>query len=122
MSVDVAHVGTDRLVEIGKTTHFIDFTFRSPFRNKPRVALEQQQAKNPVMVYAIRPGVIDTEMQQQIREQDETRFAEIEKFKALKRDGQLATADETAAKIAAIIADSPPPGGVYDVHTHRYNE
>jgi benzil reductase ((S)-benzoin forming) len=86
------------------------------------VALEQQQAKHPVVVYAIRPGVIDTEMQQQIRAQDETRFAEIEKFKALKRDGQLATADETAAKIAAIIADSPPAGGVYDVHTHRYNE
>ena len=51
------------------------------------VALEQQQAKHPVMVYAIRPGVIDTEMQQQIRAQDKTRFAEIEKFKALKRDG-----------------------------------
>ena len=86
------------------------------------VALEQLQAKYPAMIYAIRPGVIDTEMQQQIRAQDETRFAEIEKFKALKRDGQLATADETAAKIAAIIADSPPTGGIYDVRTHRYNE
>ena len=82
------------------------------------VALEQQQAKHPVMVYAIRPGVIDTEMQQQIRAQDQTRFAEIEKFKALKRDGQLATADETASKIAAIIADSPRTGGVYDVNRY----
>lgn len=79
------------------------------------VAVEQQQAEHPVMIYAIRPGVIDTEMQQQIRAQDKTRFAEIERFKALKRDGQLATAGEVAVKIANIIADSPQTGGVYDV-------
>jgi benzil reductase ((S)-benzoin forming) len=82
------------------------------------VALEQQQARHPVTVYVIRPGVIDTEMQQQIRLQTQQGFAEVEKFKALKRDGQLATADETAASIAAIIADFPESGGVYDVNQY----
>ena len=48
-------------------------------------------------------------------------FAEIERFKALKRDGQLASADETAEKIAAIIADSPQTGGVYDVNDYALN-
>ena len=85
------------------------------------VALEQEQASHPAKIYAIRPGVIDTEMQRQIREQDQSQFAEIERFKALKRDGQLATADETAEKIAAIIADSPQAGGVYDVNHYALN-
>jgi benzil reductase ((S)-benzoin forming) len=85
------------------------------------VAMEQQQARHPAKVYSIRPGVIDTEMQQQIRAQDQSQFAEIERFKALKRDGQLATADETAEKIADIIADSPQTGGVYDVNDYALN-
>jgi len=82
------------------------------------VALEQQQAKHPVTVYAIRPGIIDTEMQRQVRAQDQTGFAEVERFKSLKRDGLLATADEAAVKIIAIIADSPASGGVYDVNQY----
>lgn len=81
-------------------------------------ALEQQQAKHPVAVYAIRPGVIDTEMQDQVRAQKQTDFAEVERFKSLKRDGLLATAEEAAAKITAIIADSPASGGVYDVNQY----
>jgi len=82
------------------------------------VALEQHQAKHPVAVFAIRPGVIDTEMQQQVRAQNQSGFAEVERFKALKRDGQLASAEDTAAKTAAIIADSPEPGGIYDVNQY----
>lgn len=82
------------------------------------VALEQLQANHPVAVYVIRPGVIDTEMQQQIRAQNQMGFAEVEKFKTLKRDGLLVAADDTAAKITAIIADSPESGGVYDVNQY----
>jgi benzil reductase ((S)-benzoin forming) len=82
------------------------------------VALEQQQTKHPVAVYGIRPGIIDTEMQQQVRAQHQAEFAEVERFRSLKRDGLLATADETAAKITNIIADSPASGGVYDVNQY----
>ncbi|MCJ8272841.1 MAG: SDR family NAD(P)-dependent oxidoreductase, partial [Psychrosphaera sp.] len=38
------------------------------------VALEQSKQDNPVGVFCIRPGVIDTGMQQQIRNQNKERF------------------------------------------------
>lgn len=80
------------------------------------VALEQAKRANPVVVFSIRPGVIDTGMQQQIREQDEDSFADIKEFKALKRDKQLQTAEDVAAKILRLLKQSPGAGQHYSIY------
>lgn len=53
------------------------------------LALEQQDLTNGVKVLAIAPGVVDTDMQAQIRKSDKDDFKEVERFVALKADGGL---------------------------------
>lgn len=80
------------------------------------VALEQAKRANPTVVFSIRPGVIDTGMQEQIRDQDEDNFADIKDFKALKRDKQLQTADDVAAKVLRLLKQSPMAGHHYSIY------
>lgn len=53
------------------------------------LALEQQELANGVKVLAIAPGVVDTDMQAQIRKSDKDDFKDVERFVALKADGGL---------------------------------
>lgn len=53
------------------------------------LALEQQDVANGVKVLAIAPGVVDTDMQAQIRKSDKGDFKDVERFVALKTDGGL---------------------------------
>lgn len=53
------------------------------------LALEQQDVANGVKVLAIAPGVVDTDMQAQIRKSDKDDFKDVERFVALKTDGGL---------------------------------
>lgn len=53
------------------------------------LALEQQDVVNGVKVLAIAPGVVDTDMQAQIRKSDKDDFKDVERFVALKTDGGL---------------------------------
>lgn len=80
------------------------------------VALEQAKRANPTVVFSVRPGVIDTGMQQQIRDQDENHFADIKDFKALKRDKQLQTAEDVAAKVLRLLQQSPIAGHHYSIY------
>lgn len=50
-------------------------------------------------ICSLAPGVIDTDMQAQIRSSDPASFPLRERFEALKRDGQLATPADAAAKL-----------------------
>lgn len=75
------------------------------------VAVEQSHKDNPIMVFSLRPGVVDTGMQQQIRAQGEDKFIDIEGFKKLKSDNQLRSA-ESVAKWTIERVDSNPEGGV----------
>jgi benzil reductase ((S)-benzoin forming) len=67
---------------------------------------EQQthSPKNPVRVFSIAPGVVDTGMQAQIRAVPKKDFASKERFKKMKTEGLLAPADETARCILKILA------------------
>jgi benzil reductase ((S)-benzoin forming) len=60
--------------------------------------------KNPVRVFSIAPGVVDTGMQAQIRAVPKKDFAGKERFKKMKAEGMLAPADETARSILKILA------------------
>lgn len=56
-----------------------------------------------VGIVSLAPGVIDTDMQAQLRGADPVRFTEQARFQGLKDDGQLQTADATAAAIVRFL-------------------
>lgn len=60
------------------------------------VALDGNAA---LRICSVAPGVVDTDMQAEIRGTDLGRFPMRERFEALKRDGQLATPEESARKL-----------------------
>ncbi len=62
-------------------------------------AKEAQITTSGVKIYALSPGIIDTQMQAQIRQADKQGFSEVERFVAYKQQGELATPEETARKI-----------------------
>lgn len=67
------------------------------------LALEEAQVPNGARVLSLAPGVIDTEMQVQLRAADERAFPDRERFVALQRDGQLSSADAAAARVLACL-------------------
>ena len=71
-----------------------------------RVIHEEQLGQNyPVQAYAIAPGVVDTSMQDIIRDVEERSFSRIEKFRALKENNELYQAHDVAEQIIALIMD-----------------
>lgn len=63
------------------------------------VALEQQAAENKVRIASVRPGVIDTEMQQQIRSATDENFKDVKRFIDLKDSGQLLSPEIAAERL-----------------------
>lgn len=66
------------------------------------VAIEQDGVENGVKIIAIYPGVVDTEMQAQIRQSDKKSFANIDRFLELKATNSLANATTVGRQIFAI--------------------
>ncbi|WP_427312991.1 SDR family oxidoreductase [Cupriavidus sp. H39] len=60
----------------------------------------QAEAPRTVRAVALAPGVIDTGMQATIRNAD---FAQVQRFRELKANQQLASAEETAGRIVAYL-------------------
>jgi NAD(P)-dependent dehydrogenase (short-subunit alcohol dehydrogenase family) len=60
------------------------------------VALDQGV---PVRIASVAPGVVDTDMQGEIRGSTAEQFPALSRFEALKRDGKLITPAETAEKL-----------------------
>jgi NAD(P)-dependent dehydrogenase (short-subunit alcohol dehydrogenase family) len=63
------------------------------------IALEEAPLPNGARVVSLAPGVIDTDMQVQLRQADPARFPERERFVGLKTAGQLDSPAEAAAKV-----------------------
>jgi len=61
-------------------------------------AKEAEMDGTGFIIKAIAPGVVDTEMQTQIRSTDEKSFSGVDKFKNLKADNQLSSEEEVAEK------------------------
>ena len=64
---------------------------------------EQELLKTNVKVYALSPGVVDTAMQQHIREADANKFSTLEKFQEYKNSNALQAPAEVAEKILKFI-------------------
>ena len=65
--------------------------------------IEKEKHKN-LKVFSIHPGVVDTNMQQKIRESDAKYFSLLDKFTAYYNNGELNSTDNVAQKIYRIIA------------------
>ncbi|WP_412553758.1 SDR family NAD(P)-dependent oxidoreductase [Shimia sp. MIT1388] len=77
-----------------------------------------EDAVADLKVESIAPGVIDTGMQATIRATPEEDFSILARFKELKEDGGLATAEDTAEKICAhILGDQFGAETITDVRT-----
>jgi benzil reductase ((S)-benzoin forming) len=63
------------------------------------VALEAEARRRPVQAVSLAPGVIDTAMQGVLRDTPKEAFVDVERFRALKAEGQLRAAEDVAADI-----------------------
>jgi NAD(P)-dependent dehydrogenase (short-subunit alcohol dehydrogenase family) len=68
------------------------------------VALEQARLPNGARVASLAPGVIDTDMQVQLRGADADRFPDRGSFVGLKEKGMLTSPEEAAARVLAFLA------------------
>ncbi|WP_242927719.1 SDR family NAD(P)-dependent oxidoreductase [Pontibacter vulgaris] len=75
------------------------------------VQKEQEVRGSNVKVYALSPGVVDTAMQEHIRESDAARFSNVERFREYKASGELASPEEVGSKIVHFLHN-----------TDKYNE
>lgn len=73
------------------------------------VALEEQARPNGARIVSLAPGVIDTDMQVQLRGADPAAFADRAMFVKLKETGQLLSADDAARRVLARL-DRPDFG------------
>jgi benzil reductase ((S)-benzoin forming) len=83
------------------------------------VALEEARNSNGARVVSLAPGVIETDMQVQLRGADPALFPDRKNFVAMKEGGQLATPADAANKIIRFLAradfGSNPVADVRDV-------
>lgn len=68
------------------------------------VHLEQKDVPQGVKSVTFRPGVIDTDMQQEIRSSDAKDFKDVERFKDLKKNNELLKADDVANAIYKLVS------------------
>ncbi|MFD2245954.1 SDR family NAD(P)-dependent oxidoreductase [Pontibacter ruber] len=67
------------------------------------VQQEQDLRGSSVRVFALSPGVVDTGMQEHIRESDAGRFSNVERFREYKEKGELASPEEVGRKIVDFL-------------------
>ncbi|QHT45924.1 (S)-benzoin forming benzil reductase [Bacillus sp. SB49] len=79
------------------------------------LALEQKDRTHTIISFS--PGVMDTEMQGDIRSSSKDAFADVEKFKKLKEEGGLRSPEEVAAVLMKLLGDkSIENGKVYRLY------
>lgn len=66
-------------------------------------ALEEREKGNTPKVYAVAPGVIDTEMQAHIRATDHNNFSAVANFQRMKNEGELFTPEEAANRLFIML-------------------
>jgi NAD(P)-dependent dehydrogenase (short-subunit alcohol dehydrogenase family) len=67
------------------------------------VALDEARLPNPARIVSLAPGVIDTDMQGELRAADAAGFPEQSHFIELKSSGQLPTPQAAAARVLAYL-------------------
>lgn len=84
------------------------------------VSLEQQAREYPVKIISFAPGIVDTDMQQEIRSAAKEDFEQLERFVAFKNDGKLSRPEDVAEKVIGLIFDEEfLDGGVIDISQNK---
>lgn len=68
--------------------------------------VEALMDKTGIRFFAVAPGVVDTEMQSDIRSAKEKSFSSLKKFKDLKANSELLSPDDAAKKILYLIQNA----------------
>lgn len=82
------------------------------------VVTKEMEVRNDIKtrIYSIAPGVVDTSMQEQIRQSDKHSFSNLARFSELKELNRLDSAENVAKKITSfILSENPFKNGRYDV-------
>ncbi len=80
------------------------------------LAIEQENNLSPIHVLSIYPGVIDTEMQAEIRKSTQEQFSNVERFIEMKKNNDLSTPEQIANLVYKIDHDvSIKNGEITDV-------
>ncbi|MBV8633018.1 MAG: SDR family NAD(P)-dependent oxidoreductase, partial [Burkholderiaceae bacterium] len=79
------------------------------------LAAEQAGAAHPMTCLNIEPGVVDTDMQTQIRETGAELFPEVARFIELKKSGKLRSPKSVARAIIDIVDSKPENGARYRI-------
>ncbi len=79
------------------------------------VAVEQEAQAKPIRAINIDPDIVDTPMQEQIRQADPVLFPPLERFQTYKASGALRAPRRVAAQIKQIIDQQPVNGTRYAV-------
>lgn len=75
--------------------------------------LEEQELGNNCKVYAVAPGVIDTDMQTQIRAADSKDFSAVQNFISMKENKDLFSANEAAKRLLKLL-NQPYSGEIFN--------
>ncbi len=82
------------------------------------IAAEQNDIENGVKCIAIYPGVVETNMQVQIRKTSESDFKNVQRFIDLKENNQLYSPEFVADKIFIIdTKNKSQSGDIIDIRT-----
>lgn len=68
--------------------------------------INAEMSPEKVIAGSVRPGIIDTEMQQELRSKSRDEFPSVDLFKNFHEQQQLRSADEVAAYIATVLCDT----------------
>jgi benzil reductase ((S)-benzoin forming) len=67
------------------------------------IGVEQMNQPYPVEVYSIAPGVVDTDMQREIRAASEEDFPQVSRFVELQKNGDLQSPEATARQLLVLL-------------------
>lgn len=71
--------------------------------------LALEEGPRGLRAHAVSPGVVDTDMQRAIRATDEARFPDVERFRAMAREGRLSSVEHVARCLLALAFDPEDP-------------
>jgi NAD(P)-dependent dehydrogenase (short-subunit alcohol dehydrogenase family) len=67
------------------------------------MALDEARQPNPAKIVSLAPGIIDTDMQAEVRASDGSEFPDLARFKEFKATGQLVAPKDAAARLLAFL-------------------
>ncbi|BFT69277.1 (S)-benzoin forming benzil reductase [Paenibacillus sp. P36] len=84
------------------------------------IGVEQMEQPYPVEVISVAPGVVDTDMQREIRAASEEDFPQLSRFVKLHEDGELQSPEATAAQLLELLQrDAFTQGEIADLRTKK---